>query len=296
MYNYTTMDCPIRQLDQNEFPFLLSEITDPPEKLFLRGELPADKNKFLCVVGSRKYSPYGKDVCEKLIAGLAGYNIVIISGLAHGIDSVAHRAALNSGLKTVAIPGSGLNDAVLYPSAHRGLARQILTHGGALLSVFDPDFRATPYSFPERNRIMAGMSHATLIIEAAKKSGTLITSRLATEYNRDVLAVPGSIFSAQSYGPHMLIRLGAIPIRSSDDILEALGIESKERKSVYSGLLTKPEQRVMEFLQTPIARDELIQKLKIKTSDANILLSTMELKGLVEERLGEFRISQSHTI
>lgn len=293
MYNYTTMDYPIRQLDRNEFPILLSEITDPPEKLYLRGILPADTTKLLCVVGSRKYSSYGKDVCEKLIAGLAGYDIAIVSGLALGIDSVAHRAALGKGLMTIAIPGSGLDDAVLYPSAHRGLANQILSQGGGLLSEFDPDFRATPYSFPERNRIMAGVSHATLIIEATKKSGTLITARLATEYNRDVFTVPGSIFALQSYGPHMLIRLGATPIRDSNDILEALDIETTEKqKSIDLNQLTKSERQIMKLLEEPTARDELIHKLNIKTSDANILLSAMELKGLVEERLGEFRISK----
>ena len=293
MYNYTTMDYPIRQLDRNKFPSLLSEIPDPPQKLFVRGTLPADTMKFLCIVGSRKYSSYGKDVCEKLITGLAGFDIVIVSGLALGIDSVAHRAALSSNLQTIAIPGSGLNDTVLYPSAHRGLAHQILSQGGALLSEFDPDFRATPYSFPQRNRVMAGISHATLIIEATNKSGTLITARLATEYNRDVLTVPASIFAPQSYGPHMLIRLGATPIRNSDDILLALGIEtSKKQKSINVKKLTEPERYVIELLEAPIARDELIHRLKISTSDANVLLSAMELKGLVEEHLGEFRISR----
>ena len=145
-----------------EFPKLLKEINDPPKRLYVEGTLPADDAKWLCVVGSRKFSNYGKEVCEELIAGLVGQPVIIVSGLALGIDAIAHNAALNAGLKTIAVPGSGLDPKVLYPKSHFQLARKILEAGGALISEFEPDMVATPYTFPQRNRIMAGLCHATL--------------------------------------------------------------------------------------------------------------------------------------
>ena len=148
-----------------------------------------------------------------------------MSGLALGIDSIGHRSALKAGLPTVAIPGSGLSDKVLYPHSHRLLAEEIVEKGGCLLTEFPDDYPSYPINFPQRNRIIAGMSHATLVIEAELKSGTLITSKYATEYNRDVLTVPNSIFSKTSEGPHMLLRLGATPITQSSDIVSALGLQ-----------------------------------------------------------------------
>jgi DNA processing protein len=266
---------------------LLREIPDAPEKLYIRGVLPPEDMKFLCVVGSRKYTPYGKEACEKLITGLRGYPVVIVSGLALGIDSIAHRAALDAGLPTVAVPGSGLNEAVLYPRAHRDLAKTILERDGALLSEFEPDFEAAPHAFPQRNRIMAGLSHATLIVEAEERSGTLITARLAADYNRDVLTVPGSIFHKHTYGPHMLLRQGAALITKSEDILEALHLTTAEKEKKVYERVSEDEKKVLELI--PLPRDELIRNLKLPVSQANVLLSSMELKGLIKESLGEIR-------
>lgn len=278
----------IRQLAPSDFPKLLQEIPDAPTRLFAVGTLPSADTKYLCVVGSRKYSPYGRDVCEKLIGGLRGYNITVVSGLALGIDALAHRSALAAGLVTVAIPGSGLDYSVLYPSAHRGLADTIIASGGTLLSEFEKNERAAPYNFPRRNRIMAGMSHAILVIEAEKQSGTLITSRLATDYNRDVLTVPHPIFSRTSHGPHMLMRLGATIITSAEDIVEALGINIKRNISNNKNL-SEQERTIIELLNEPLSRDELIALLHIPIQDANILLSAMEIKGIITEQLGKLR-------
>lgn len=283
------MEHTVRQLKLGEFPPLLREISDPPKTLYARGKLPALDTKFLCVVGSRRYSPYGKDVCESLLKGLRGYNITIASGLALGMDALAHRAALEVGLPTIAVPGSGLDDSVLYPRTNRLLARNILEAGGALISEFEPLFKANPYSFPQRNRIMAGMSHATLVIEAGEKSGTLITARLAMEYNRDVLTVPHSIFSRLSYGPHMLIKAGAVPITESADILEALHIKPKDSREEVVHNLSDNEKRVLQLLLHPMKRDELLKSMALPISEANILISTMELKQLITESLGELR-------
>ena len=290
MYNLLTH---IRTLERPDFPRRLREITDPPKKLYCRGTLPSDDCHFLAVVGARKHTPYGKEVCEKLVEGLRGQNIVVISGLALGIDGIAHRAALKAGLKCLAVPGSGLSDTVLYPPANRELAKNILDDGGCLVSEFEPTFKATPYSFPMRNRIMAGLSDAVLIVEAEQKSGTLITSKLATGYNRDVLTVPGSIYSRGSEGPHMLLRLGATPITRSEDILEALHIPlptSEEKSEKRYRDCSPDELRVIEILHTPTARNVLIERLHMNISQANILLSVMELKGLIEESFGEMRL------
>lgn len=280
----------ITQLSPKDFPSLLHEISDPPEKLYVAGNCDILDNpdyKYLCVVGSRRATQYGKEVCRELISGLRGHKIIIVSGLALGIDALAHKTALASDLLTIAIPGSGLDPKVLYPRTHTRLAQEIIDVGGALLSEFEPDFKATPWSFPKRNRIMAGLSHATLVIESTEKSGTLITSRLATEYNRDVLTVPSSIFSPSSRGNHMLLRLGATPITSSEDILDALDIASESStKTLDSSKLSSNEQKVVGFLIEPLPRDELIRQLDLPTHEATTLLVAMELKGLVVERLG----------
>ena len=286
------MNNEIRQLTPNQFPDLLKEINDPPKKLYVKGELPPTDMKYLCIVGSRKYSQYGKEVCKTLIEGLRGYPIVIVSGLALGIDSIAHESALDAGLRTIALPGSGLGENALYPRTNKNLAKRILDEGGAILSEFEEDFKATLWSFPQRNRVMAGMSHAVLIIEAEERSGTLITSKFATEYNRDVLTVPGSIFSSNSSGPHMLLRLGATPIRKSGDILEALGfnIEEKQQSLDFEDLSEK-EKEVIEALKTPMSRDDLIALLNLPIQEINVTISAMEIKGIIKESMGEMRIN-----
>ncbi len=283
----------IRQLEQQEIPKQLLEIPQPPKKLHIIGELPKD-HLYLAVVGSRKHTIYGAQATRELIAGLAGYNIAIISGLAYGIDAIAHEAAIASRLPTIAIPGSGLDEHVLYPRAHVQLAQKIVSSGGCLLSEFEPDFKATNWSFPQRNRIMAGLAQAVLIIEAEEKSGTLITARMATDYNRDVLVVPGSIFSPASTGTNSLLRIGATPIVSSKQLLEALHIEVEEEKQSIDKYqdCSKEELQIIELLfAEPLARDEMIRKLQMPTSDANRLISIMEIKGLIKEELGQFYVT-----
>jgi DNA processing protein len=281
----------IRDLTFENFPELLKEINDPPKKLRYEGELPIEGNKLLAIVGSRKYSAYGKQVCEEIIAGLSGYPITIVSGLALGIDSIAHKCAMHNGLQTIAVPGSGLSRKALHPQAHVQLADEIIENRGGLLSEFADDFKATQWSFPQRNRIMAGMCDATLVIEAEKKSGTLITSRLATEYNREVGAVPGPVTSPSSDGPHMLIRLGAALIRDSNDVLELLGLKRKDEDQTLfdTSDLTDEEKVFINILENPTSRDELIRKSKFETSKANAVLSLLEIKGLIQEELGEVR-------
>ncbi len=282
----------IHKLSAESFPPLLSEITDPPEKLYIKGEFPLAE-KYLTVVGTRKPSSYGKDAVKTLIAGLRGLPVAIVSGLALGTDALAHEAALENNIPTIAVPGSGLGDKVLYPAANRELAKRILQAGGCLISEFEENFKATDFSFPQRNRIMAGISQATLVIEAQIKSGTLITAKFATEYNRDILAVPGSIFSSLSEGPHMLIRLGATPITTPEELRAALGfkIEEKKRKIINTKDLSPDEQKVVELLASPIPRDELVDSLDMPVSSAQALLGVMEIKGIITETGGEMRLA-----
>ncbi len=279
---------PTRPLEHDEFPPLLFEIPEPPKELFLRGKLPPRGTKCLAVVGSRNYSNYGKQVVEYLIGGLRGYDIAIVSGLALGIDALAHDAALSAGLFTLAVPGSGIDDTVLYPRKNVVLAHRILESGGGLLSEFEPFFYATKWSFPQRNRIMAGMSHATLMIEASEKSGTLITARLTADYNRELLVVPGNIFSENSTGPHQFLKLGATPVTSPGDILEALHIEKTEETVSPASTATSAEVAVLAYLASPIDRDSLIRVLGLPAQEANILFMQMELKGLIRESNGIF--------
>lgn len=274
------------------FPPLLQEITDPPKKLYIKGEFPLAE-KYLTVVGTRKPSSYGKEAVKMLIAGLRGLPVAIVSGLALGTDALAHEAALENDLPTIVVPGSGLGDKVLYPAANKELAKKILQKGGCLISEFEENFKATDFSFPQRNRIMAGLSHATLVIEAQTKSGTLITAKFATEYNRDVLAVPGSIFSTLSEGPHLLIRLGATPITTAEELRQALGFENKEKQKkpeIDRKSLSPEELKVVDILESPIPRDELIDMLDMKVSEAQALLGVMEIKGIITEQGGEVRL------
>ena len=277
------------------FP-LMAEMTDPPKTLFIRGAVPSPDTRLLTIVGSRSYTNYGRDACEHLIAGLAGYDIAIVSGLALCIDGIAHRAAMKAGLPTIAVPGSGLSPDVLYPASHRGLADEIVARGGALVSELTPETRAAQWTFPERNRIMAGMAHATLIVEAGGKSGTLITARLALDYNRDVLVVPHNIFSDNAAGSNRLLRQGAAPAINNTDILRTLGFGVNEEGAAASVDAAAPytdlpdEQRIiMETLTEPMGRDELIRRSRLSATDANIALTALEIRGYIKESVGLIR-------
>ncbi len=282
----------IKKILREDFPPLLKEIYDPPDQIYVRGDLPSPDYKFLTVVGSRRFSAYGKEAVDTLIEGLRGLPIVIVSGLAYGIDALAHRAALRADLLTIAVPGSGLNEDVLYPKENFQLAHDILEKGGALMSPFENDLPAAPWTFPERNRIMAGMSHATLVIEADLRSGTLITSRLALDFNRDVLAVPGSIFSSKSAGPHQLIQKGATPITCASDLIDALGFASDAARIVPAAALSAlspNELAVWNALAEPLDRDALFEMLPLAPGAINAALSMLELKGIIDEMLGQIR-------
>ncbi|MDB5189614.1 MAG: protecting protein DprA, partial [Parcubacteria group bacterium] len=245
--------------------------------------------KYLAVVGSRALTSYGREACNKLIAGLAGYPISIISGLALGADAAAHRAALAAGLHTIAIPGSGIGDGAISPRTNLGLAKDILASGGALMSEHESDYLPHSYDFPSRNRIMVGMANAVLMIEAGDKSGTLITARLTSEYNRDLLCVPHRIGDPHGFGSHLFLRLGATLVTHPLHILEALHITPRLEGEVSTIRLEGNEKTLYELLEQPLSRDDAVRLSKLSVGDALTALVTLELKGIAREEFGAWR-------
>ena len=283
----------IKRLNRENYPYLLSHITQLPDFMEYIGTLPSETNKFLCVVGARDHTQYGKDVCEKLIKGLNGYPVVVVSGLANGIDSIAHETALNTGLLTIAIPGTGLSESILGQAKNYNLGHRIIESGGAIISPFSRNQNGTHWTYPVRNRIMAGISHVTLIIEAGVDSGTLITATAAAKFNRDLLVVPGSIFSPLSRGSNQLLREGGIAVTSSEEIIEALGLEINTNNPTgkNQSLFSENENNILEALKKPTSRDELIGRLDLPAGYINALLSELELKGILMEREGLLMIN-----
>jgi DNA processing protein len=281
----------IRELPQEEWPAQLREIPQPPKRLWAQGTLPKAEMKLLTVVGSRAMTRYGQEVCEKLITGLSGYPISIVSGLALGVDTCAHKAALKAGLHTLAVPGSGLGDNVLYPRSNRAFAKEILKAGGGLLSEYAPDTPSRVHFFPERNRLMVGLADAVLVIEAGPKSGTLITARLAADYNRELLCVPHRIGDPHAFGPHLFIRLGATLVSDPIHILESLKIPPREGATtgVAPSDLEDIELVIWNMLEEPHERDEILRSVGVGAGEALTSLVALELRGLIKEEFGAWR-------
>jgi len=291
-------------ISRNEFenhPLLsrLLELHDIPEKIYIDGNLPEisideygrANPRILTIVGSRKYTSYAVDVIENLLRNLSGSPVIIISGLAIGVDCMSHKFALKNNLKTIAIPGSGLDKKVLYPKINLNLAQEILENNGALLSEFEPLTEPAPWTFPARNRIMAALSDAVLIIEAEEKSGTLITARMALELGRDIGAIPGNIFSKTSEGTNMLIREGAYPIRNIKDLTDLLHISVEEKEKLTDENLTELEKIIVDLLNEPKEKDALLIESKLSPTDFLITLSSLEIKGKIQETFGEIRMT-----
>lgn len=265
---------------------LLKQIYDPPAILFVRGVLPDPNRKHLAVVGSRRASKYGLRVTDDLVEPVARAGVVIVSGLAYGIDATAHDAALRADGTTIAVLGSGVDPESIYPSRNRALASRILAQGGALISEFPLHTLPLKQHFPFRNRIIAGLCHGTLVVEATIKSGSLITARSAMDSNRDVFAVPGPITSPLSEGPHELIKNGATPVTKPEDIF---GIEPMpEPVNAYQP--TNEEETLVwtRLSRTPLHVDELIRSTQLPTPKLMSTLTLMELKGAIRHEGGQF--------
>ncbi len=272
-------------LGDSNYPALLSEINDPPHTIFYRGTLPSSDVPSLAVVGTRKMTTYGKMICEDLVSPLARQGIVIVSGLALGIDGVAHSTTIKAEGITVAVLGSGINKLNVYPSAHKQLSEKIISTGGAILSEYPPGFLPTQYSFPARNRIIAGLTLGTLVIEAPIKSGALITTRCALDYNREVMAVPHAITSPTGDGPNNLIKFGAKLITEPNDILEALNLQTIKQTTPTDQPTgaNDTENKVLKCLnKEPKNINQIILESQLDSSITNSTLVIMEIKGLIK--------------
>jgi len=268
--------------DEN-YPKLLKEIYDPPFCLFVRGQLTQD-DFTLAVVGTRKFSTYGKQVTENLVADLATQGVTIVSGLAFGIDIIAHTTTLKNHGKTIAVLGSGINRRHVYPQEHQKIAEEIIESNGALISEYPPGTLPNKYTFPRRNRIIAGMSLATLVIEAAEKSGALITAECAMEAGREVFAIPQNITSPTAKGPNNLIKNGAKLISSSQDILEGLNLQDIEVYVTNKQILgdSPQENAILAVLsQEPRHIDEITKASNLASTQISATLTIMEMKGKV---------------
>lgn len=261
------------------YPAALKTIFDPPAVLFVRGTLPDPNRAHLAVVGSRQPTAYGTRVTEEFVTPIATSGVVIVSGLAYGVDAIAHRATVEAGGTTIAVLGGGLDDANVYPSQHRALASQIVAHGGAIVSEFPVGTHVMKQNFPFRNRVIAGLSHGTLVIEAKATSGSLITARAAMEAGRDVFCVPGSIYSELSEGPNNLIKTGAIPVTTPADVLSRLGLEVRETKPDYVPGSAEEKTIYDSLSREAMHADEITAKTGLAPSVVTSTLTLMEMKG-----------------
>jgi len=264
------------------YPSLLRNIASPPKELFYLGAEPAEwlSRPKVAVVGSRSVTPYGQQVTAQLVTELAEHGVVIISGLALGIDGIAHQACLRAGGLTVAVLANGLDK--IYPASHTSIGREILLSGGTIMSEYPEGMPSLKQNFVARNRIVAGLADALLITEATEKSGTLHTARFALEQGRDVLAVPGNITSPNSVGTNNLIRAGAVPVTSVDDILHVLGAKHLPAEKVRRRGENAEEQTVIDLLYEGIADGhELLVRSELPPVQFNQVLTMLEISGKV---------------
>lgn len=266
-----------------DYPEILLQISDPPPLLYLKGKIFSQDRLALAVVGSRKMTNYGREVAEALVPELATAGLTIVSGLALGIDAVAHRAALSVGGRTLAVLACGIDQ--IYPPSNTSLAEEIIRKDkGAILTEFPPETPTYPANFPIRNRIISGLSLGVLVIEAAEGSGTFHTVEAALEQGREVFAVPGSIFSPYSAGTAKLIERGAKPVTRAADILEELQVEGETLKQqARENIPSNPEEEEILALlgSNELHVDEIVQQSQFDTAKVSSLLTTMEMKGLV---------------
>ena len=276
----------VRALTWNDdaYPALLKEIDDPPPVLYVRGDLSSADEWAVSVVGTRRPTPYGRQVAEEVSFQLASNRICLVSGLARGVDAIAHRAAIHAGGRTIAVLACGLD--IVYPPEHAKLAREIMEHS-ALISDYPLGTQPRGDYFPRRNRIMSGVSLGVLVVEGDVKSGALITARLALDQNRDVFAIPGSIFSPQSRGTNAIIQKGeAKLVQTVEDVLEELNLTMVPHQMEMQELMpaTDTEAGLLRHItKEPVHIDEVCRQSGLPVSTVSSVLAMMELKGLIKQ-------------
>ena len=265
------------------YPARLKEIDQPPPVIYIRGEYLLDDLFAVAIVGTRKVTPYGRQVTEEIASFLAANGMTVVSGLARGVDAIAHQTALKAGGRTIGILGSGVDK--IYPPEHRGLAEQMMERG-AIISDYAVGTPPDASNFPPRNRIISGLSLAVVVIEAAETSGALITAEFAAEQGREIFAVPGSILAPQSKGTNRLIQKGALPLLTPDDLMQALdltriGAQKSARKILPAD---ETEARVLNVLGSePLHVDEIRNQAGLPIEKISATLAMMELKGMVRQ-------------
>ena len=274
----------IIKLGDDNYPALLSEIYDPPALLYCKGDLKKDE---CCVgiVGTRKVSAYGKQVTENFSSKLEESGLIIVSGMALGVDSFAHSTVLKSKGRTIAVLGTGIDDKSIYPRSNYYLSKKIVSEGGAVISEFPIGTLLLRYNFPQRNRIISGLSLGVLVIEAGERSGALITASCALDQNRDVFAVPGNIYSTVSIGPNNLIKQGAKLVSNADEILEFLNIEQTKSFSENKKILpeNKEEKLIVNCLShEAIHIDAITRQTNLPVNEVGSILIIMEMKGIIK--------------
>ena len=275
-------------LENCEYPKSLKEISSPPVGIYIKGKLPKEDFNFVSIVGSRKVTNYGSLICEDISSKIARKGVVVVSGMAYGIDSIAHRSCLENGGKTIAVLGCGVD--VCYPRSNESLYRKILENG-CVISEFPIGQRPERHLFPIRNRIIAGLSKVIVVIEAGKKSGTLITAKKAIEYDKVVMAVPGNLTSKNSEGCNLLIKNGSKCLTCVEDVFEELDFkESSQLKNYEKEIIPLAEKEKIVYScisYEPISFDEIALKLDISVREVMSIITFLELKQLIKKVSGQ---------
>lgn len=273
-------------IDDDRYPTLLREISDPPALLFIRGTVPPPTGLRLAVVGTRRPTRYGEHMTAELTEAVAAAGVTIVSGLAIGLDAIAHRTCLEVGGRTVAVLGCSLDR--VYPVVHERLAEEIVERKGCLVSEFPPGIPALPHRFPARNRIVAGMCQGTLVTEGDVTSGALITARFALESGREVFAVPGNVTSIPSRGPNDLIKQGATPVTEVTDLFRGLGLDPPEAQPPTAIAASVEERKILSAISRgPLPVDEIIRRSTLPPSVVARCLSQLELRNVVKNLGGQ---------
>ena len=274
---------------QREYPDQLRQLKDPPKVLYYIGDIGLLSNRCVSVVGSRTTTVYGRNTARRFGEILGRSGITVVSGMAAGIDSCAHEGALAAGGKTIAVLGNGPD--ICYPAGNKVLKSNI-ERNGLILSEYKPGTEAQPYQFPRRNRIISGLSEATIVVQARNRSGALITAELAAEQGRDVYSVPGNIDSSYNLGTNKLIRDGAIPLISVEEILEVLGINAPAQmdQDELSERLSETEYRAFDMIRNhgEVGIDEICRQMQESPAYMSPILSALEIKGYITSAMGKF--------
>lgn len=276
-------DIKVVTIEDTNYPESLKKVSGAPEVLYYRGDLPKSDENCFAVVGTRRHSSYGQQATLQITGELSDAGLTIVSGMAPGIDTFAHKICIEKKKRTIAVLGTGLDERSIYPQENLQLSRKIIETGGCLISEFPPETHGSKFTFPRRNRIISALSLGVLVVEAKEKSGSLITANYARKQGKKVFAVPGQIFSLNSKGPNGLIKNGAFLVESSKDILNELGLKSFVVNTPQDfGVVTPQELAILTALkEEALYIDKIIEKTKLNVSVVSTSLAMMEISGKI---------------